>query len=74
MTIIIPSLLLSFLSLLANKYNISAAIYTSITSITLKFADENPPYTSNGNPRTIPILNIFVPIIFPSAISNSSFF
>ena len=46
---------------------------TASTSIRLKWADEKPPYIKSGSPRTIPILNILVPIILPRAISNSPF-
>ena len=46
----------------------------NIMSIMLKLIALTEPNIITGNPNTKPILKRFVPIIFPSIISNSFFF
>ena len=42
-------------------------------SIILNEPDDTPPYIAIGKPKTMHMLNILVPMIFPTAISNSPF-
>ena len=42
-------------------------------SINWNSIDDTPPNINTGNPRTNPMLKIFVPMMFPRIISNSFF-
>ena len=70
---IIPSLLDTFLPLLAKKNKLTAAIDTKNISITLKPTIATSPSKDIGKPKTIHILNMLVPIMLPIAISCSFF-
>ena len=61
-SIMIPSLLDTFLPLLAKKNKLTAAIATKKISITLNPTILTSPNNDIGSPNTIHILNIFVPM------------
>ena len=46
---------------------------TILESTTVKAFEETVPYMLIGNPKTIHMLNMLVPIMLPTAMSNSSF-
>lgn len=71
--IIVPSSLSIFLSSLAKKYKTVADKVIMNISIRLKLLVVTLPRRITGNPRTKPMLKIFVPIMLPRMISNSPF-
>ena len=71
--IAIPSVLFNFLSVFANISNITVEENNTIKSTTPKSVIGTSPKIVIGSPSTIQILNMFVPIMFPNAISNSCF-
>ena len=46
---------------------------TILVSTTVKALEETVPYMLIGRPKTMHMLNILVPIMLPTAMSNSSF-